>query len=177
LEARLAQVETQLISDSKQAASAHTTALLGGQTDWNNLGMDMNLDLDDDGLLDPSYDISQPGFGFSTPAPAMPIDDFGSFDLIGLGLQEPLPPQQMMDELHHIYFEKHHPTIPMMHRLQYFASLDRAPHMRPPVCLRYAMWTMAASLCSEKYSSFEGILYERARRYIQDAEMKASPFQ
>jgi hypothetical protein len=176
LEARLAQVETQLISESKQTASAHTTALPGGQTDWNNLGIDMNLDLDDDGLLDPSFDISQPGFGFSTPAPTIPIDGFGSFDLIGLGLQEPLPPQQMMDELHHIYFEKHHPTVPMMHKLRYYASLDRAPHMRPPVCLRYAMWTTAASLCPEKYSSFEGILYERARRYIQDAEMKVSPF-
>jgi hypothetical protein len=33
------------------------------------------------------------------------------------------------------------------------------------------MWAVAASV-SENYSSFEGILYERARRYIQDAEMK-----
>jgi hypothetical protein len=36
------------------------------------------------------------------------------------------------------------------------------------------MWAIAASL-SEKYSAFEDILYERARRYIQDAEMKVSP--
>ncbi len=61
-----------------------------------------------------------------------------------------------------------------MHKLRYYASLDRAPHMRPPICLRYAMWAIAASL-SEKYSAFEDILYERARRYIQDAEMKVSP--
>ncbi len=61
--------------------------------------------------------------------------------------------------------------MPMIHKLRYFASLDRAPHMRPPICLRYAMWAVAASV-SENYSSFEGILYERARRYIQDAEMK-----
>jgi hypothetical protein len=36
------------------------------------------------------------------------------------------------------------------------------------------MWTMAASL-SDKYSSFEAIFYERARRYLQDAEMKVRP--
>ncbi|KAE9367686.1 hypothetical protein N431DRAFT_444787 [Stipitochalara longipes BDJ] len=173
LEARLAQVETQLITESKQTASVQTTSIPGGEMDWNAIGMDMNLDLDleDDGLLDPSFDISQPGLDFSVPAPTMPTDYFGSYELIGLGLQEALPPQDIMDELHHIYFEKHHPTMPMIHKLRYYASLDRAPHMRPPICLRYAMWTVAASL-SDKYSSFEDIFYERARRYLQDAEMK-----
>ena len=173
MEARLAQVETQLISESKQSASAQTTSIPGGELDWTGIGMDMDMDLDleDDGLLDPSFDISQPGLGFSVPAPAMPTDYFGSHELIGLGLQEPLPPQDVMDELHHIYFEKHHKTMPMIHKLRYYASLDRAPHMRPPICLRYAMWTIAASL-ADKYSYFEDIFYERARRYLQDAEMK-----
>jgi hypothetical protein len=144
--------------------------------DWNSIGMGMNLDLelDDDGLLDPPFDISQPVLGFSATAPTMPTDYFGSYELIGLGLQEPLPPQDMMDELHTIYFEKYHRTMPMMHKLRYYASLDRAPHMRPPICLRYAMWTVAASL-SDKYSSFEAIFYERTRRYLQDAEMKVKP--
>jgi Fungal Zn(2)-Cys(6) binuclear cluster domain len=176
LEARLAQVETQLISESKQTATTQTTLIPGAKMDWNSIGMSMNLDpeLDDDGLLDPSFDISQPGLGFSAPAPTMPTDYFGSYELIGLGLQEPLPPQDMMDELHTIYFEKYHRTMPMMHKLRYYASLDRAPHMRPPICLRYAMWTVAASL-SDKYSSFEAIFYERARRYLQDAEMKVRP--
>jgi hypothetical protein len=140
------------------------------------MDMNLDLDLDDDGLLDPSFDISQPGLGFSAPAPNMPTDYFGSYELIGLGVQEPLPPQDMMDELHHIYFEKHHRTMPMIHKLRYYASLDRAPLMRPPICLRYAMWTVAATL-SDKYSSFEPIFYERARRYLQDAEMKVSFFE
>lgn len=34
------------------------------------------------------------------------------------------------------------------------------------------MWTMAASLDDEKYSSIESILYERTRKYMQDEEMK-----
>ena len=173
LEARLAQVETQLISESKQNITSQTTSIPGGETDWDSLGMDMNLDLDLDnnGLLEPSFDISQHGLGFSAPAPTMHNDYSGSYELIALGLQEPLPPQEMMDELHHIYFSKHHPTMPMIHKLRYYASLDRAPHMRPPVSLRYAIWTVAASI-TEKYSSFEPIFYERARRYLQDAEMK-----
>jgi hypothetical protein len=35
------------------------------------------------------------------------------------------------------------------------------------------MWAMAASL-SDKYKSYEDILYERARKYIDAAEMKVS---
>ena len=45
--------------------------------------------------------------------------------------------------------------------------------MRPPICFRYAMWTVAASL-SEKYTCYEDILYERARKYAEAAEMKGS---
>lgn len=61
--------------------------------------------------------------------------------------------------------------MPMIHQVRFFASLDRAPHMRPPVCLLYAIWTVAASM-SDEYSCYEDIFYERARRYIQAAEMK-----
>jgi hypothetical protein len=61
--------------------------------------------------------------------------------------------------------------MPIMHKYRYYASLDRAPHMRPPICLRYAIWTMAASV-SDKYMCFEDVLYERTRRYLQMDEMK-----
>jgi hypothetical protein len=63
--------------------------------------------------------------------------------------------------------------MPLIHKYRYYASLDLAPHMRPPVCLRYAMWTMAASL-SDKYTHYEDILYRRSRKYIEAAEMKVS---
>jgi hypothetical protein len=43
LEARLAQVETQLISESKQNASAQTTSIPSGDMDWNGIGMDMTM--------------------------------------------------------------------------------------------------------------------------------------
>lgn len=43
-----------------------------------------------------------------------------------------------------LYFRKIHPTAPMLHKARFYKSLNYAPHMRPPVCLRYAMWTLAA---------------------------------
>jgi len=43
--------------------------------------------------------------------------------------------------------------------------------MRPPVCLRYAIWTLAASN-SVKYNHLANLFYRRARKYVEDAELK-----
>lgn len=51
------------------------------------------------------------------------------------------------------------------------SALNLPAHMQPPVCLRYALWATAASV-SEKFHQYEDVLYERARKYIHDAEMK-----
>ncbi|KAK3088945.1 hypothetical protein LTR53_019879, partial [Teratosphaeriaceae sp. CCFEE 6253] len=66
--------------------------------------------------------------------------------MIGLGLDEPLPNQDVVNDLNTIYFDKIHPSIPMIHRPRYYAAMNLAPHMRPPVCLRYAMWANAAAV-------------------------------
>lgn len=71
---------------------------------------------------------------------AAPMDDFGfnanmgmpvnnmpgnfTWEMIGLGLEEPLPPQETIDELHQIYFEKVHPSMPMIHRYRYLAAMN-----------------------------------------------------
>ena len=49
--------------------------------------------------------------------------------------------------------------------------MNLAPHMRPPVCLRYAMWCIAA-LASERYYDHQEIFYRRARKYAESDEMK-----
>ena len=64
------------------------------------------------------------GFGASM---AMPINDVaGNFtwEMIGLGLEEPLPPQETIDEMHQLYFEKVHPSLPMIHRYRYLAAMN-----------------------------------------------------
>ncbi|KAK6078654.1 binuclear zinc transcription factor [Seiridium cupressi] len=63
-----------------------------------------------------------------------------TWEMIGLGLEEPLPPQETIDEL--------------------------APNQRPPVCLRYAIWTNACSVV-DKYADLRDLFYQRARKYIE----------
>jgi hypothetical protein len=45
--------------------------------------------------------------------------------------------------------------------------------MQPPICLRYAIWAQGASV-SDDYKQYEEVLYERARKYVEQAEMKVS---
>ncbi|EED24272.1 C6 transcription factor Prf, putative [Talaromyces stipitatus ATCC 10500] len=99
------------------------------------------------------------------------LDAESSWEVLSLGLEEPLPTQDVMDELFDIFFQKIHPSHPMIHRPRFFTSMSLAPHMRPPVCLRYIMWALAASI-TPKYSFLEEHLYARARKYIHLDEMK-----
>ncbi|KAB5580809.1 fungal-specific transcription factor domain-containing protein [Coniochaeta sp. 2T2.1] len=128
-----------------------------------------------------SRDMDRWNFNGESPQNA-PIDDFnfnsnlslgvnpmdGNFtwEMIGLGLEEPLPPQETIDELHQIYFEKIHPSVPMIHKYRYLAAMNLAPNQRPPVCLRYAMWTQACSV-TDKYADLKDLFYQRARKYVE----------
>jgi hypothetical protein len=47
-----------------------------------------------------------------------------TWEMIGLGLEEPLPTQETIDELHQIYFEKVHPSVPMIHKYRYLAAMN-----------------------------------------------------
>lgn len=73
----------------------------------------------------------------------MGIDDNTfTWEMIGLGLEEPLPPQDTIDDLyvvnpfkclrtrayivsrHQIYFDKIHPSLPMIHKYRYLAAMN-----------------------------------------------------
>ncbi|WPG99587.1 Hypothetical protein R9X50_00240500 [Acrodontium crateriforme] len=100
-----------------------------------------------------------------------PAEDSFPWEMIGLGLDEPLPTQDVVNELDQAYFDKCHPSLPMVHRPRYYAAMNLPPHMRPPICLRYAMWCMAASV-TDKYEAMQDHFYQRARKYIQQDEMR-----
>ncbi|OLN92888.1 putative transcriptional regulatory protein C530.05-like protein 13 [Colletotrichum chlorophyti] len=105
---------------------------------------------------------------------SIPMDNAGSnftWEMIGLGLEEPLPPQETIDELHQIYFEKIHPSIPMIHKYRYLTAMNLAPNQRPPVALRYAIWTHACSI-TEKYIDLKDLFYQRARKYMEADSIK-----
>ncbi|KAM0723098.1 hypothetical protein Q7P37_001298 [Cladosporium fusiforme] len=101
----------------------------------------------------------------------MPQEDDFPWEMIGLGLEEPLPPQDAIDELTQAFFDKIHPSGPMIHRARFYAAMHLAPHARPPICLRYAMWANAAAV-TEKYDGLQEHFYQRARKYIQQDEMR-----
>ncbi|KAM7219860.1 transcriptional activator protein acu-15 [Rhypophila decipiens] len=96
-------------------------------------------------------------------------------ELMGLGRFEALPPDQMIEELHDIFFESGHPILPlrgMIHKNRYIQAFYSAPHKRPPMCLQYAIWTMGASN-HEKYRRYHPVFYRRARQYLETDELKA----
>lgn len=82
------------------AASFEPLATFNTEPDWNAMNLDVNMRMDsgDSGMgngLDMTPDI------FEMPKdPINPNGDFFSQELLALGLQEPLPPQDVMDELY-----------------------------------------------------------------------------
>ena len=76
----------------------------------------------------------------------MGMDNSFTWEMIGLGLEEPLPPQETIDELyvgprlrpstcrvahtplisrrHQIFFDKVHPSLPMIHKYRYLAAMN-----------------------------------------------------
>ncbi|KAE8151866.1 fungal-specific transcription factor domain-containing protein [Aspergillus avenaceus] len=169
LEARLAQVETLLKTQEvnttvNQGNDFNITAPITGMAEASHtFGMES--------LSPPEVDLNnmQSSQAFMTPG----VDRTGNFgwDMISLGLEEPLPSRDVIDELNQIYFEKIHPYIPILHRPRHLAAMNLPPNIRPPICLQYITWSQAASV-SEKYSNLHALFYQRARKYAELDEMK-----
>jgi hypothetical protein len=58
----------------------------------------------------------------------------------------------------------------MIHQYRFLAALNLSPNTRPPIALRYAMWTLAASITT-RYQTLHEHFYTRARKYAELAEM------
>ncbi|KAJ5935424.1 hypothetical protein N7466_004971 [Penicillium verhagenii] len=185
LEARLAQVETLLKGQDSDSAprtsppqpQEHT--FNGAFQDEPGLALpDLSILENDMGSAIPpvanSLDASQPSqFNFPDTNINIPnnISSDSQWNLISLGLEEPLPAPDVIDELETIFFEKIYPMMPIIHRPRYFASLNLGLNLRPPICLRYIMWCHAASV-TDKYFFLHTHFYQRARKYAETDEMK-----
>ncbi|KAI1327890.1 hypothetical protein F5Y16DRAFT_182741 [Xylariaceae sp. FL0255] len=118
-------------------------------------------------------DTPQAFSGTSTnpPDPDTSSNMFGG-ELLDLGgILEPLPPFEVMEELNQIFFERQHQFAPVIHPARYLQAFYSAPHMKPPLCLQYAIWGLASHAHS-KYHEYWKIFYTRARRYAEVDEMK-----
>ncbi|KAL1878702.1 hypothetical protein Daus18300_001977 [Diaporthe australafricana] len=184
LEERLKQVETLLKTQDppaapKPAAPVAPPAAVNSDPKVNDsLSTPATLTVNDPSInLAAGGDMDQWNFnGDNSPHPqaagdtfdfnAIPIQNSFTWEMIGLGLEEPLPPQESIDEFHQLYFEKVHPSMPMIHKYRYLAAMNLAPNQRPPVCLRYAIWTLACSV-ADKFADMRDLFYQRARKYVE----------
>ncbi|PNS19846.1 hypothetical protein CAC42_7813 [Sphaceloma murrayae] len=153
------QVETLLKSGDvpAQAAPANRRASSRNSSDHLN---DVNLS----DAFSISHASRQAGKNMTPNAPPQA-------ELMNLDLEEPLPTQDVIDDLNRAYFEKVHPVAPLIHPGRYFAAMSLDPHQRPPICLRYAMWATAASVV-DKYQDLQEHFYQRSRKYIERDEMR-----
>ncbi|KAG0649833.1 Citrinin biosynthesis transcriptional activator ctnR [Hyphodiscus hymeniophilus] len=186
LEERLKQVETLLKTQDPPATTPESAPTSFGSA-TSGIGL-RTVPAADFSIPTPSMGIvNDERWRFNGESPQPPLDDMSfptdinmgmglddstfTWEMIGLGLEEPLPPQESIDELHQIYFDKIHPSVPMMHKYRYLAAMNLAPNQRPPVALRYAMWTLAASV-TEKFMDLKDHFYQRARKYMEGDYMK-----
>lgn len=65
-----------------------------------------------------------------------------------------------------LLFTKIYPSLPIIHRARFMANTNTTP-----LCLRYAMWTLAAS-SSDKHDGLQGGFYQRSRRHAEGDEMR-----
>ena len=63
--------------------------------------------------------------------------------------------------------------MPVIHKDRYLRAFYSPPHMRPPMCLQYAIWSLAAN-GHEKYGCYYDALYRRARQYLEADELKGT---
>ncbi|KAH1627859.1 hypothetical protein KXX21_001015 [Aspergillus fumigatus] len=175
LEARLAQVENLLRTQEPSAAQTqenHNHNPASNENEMTNLPDVPLLPTDLNTSLSPPQPIveHQPLSQAYLPSELHTGGNFG-WDMLGLGLEEPLPTQDVIDELNQIYFDKVHPSLPFLHRPRHLAAMNLAYNIRPAVCLQYMTWCHAASV-SDKYSNLHALFYQRARKYAELDEMK-----
>ncbi|KAI2636407.1 fungal-specific transcription factor domain-containing protein [Hypomontagnella submonticulosa] len=179
LEERLAQVEVLL----KEAGQNRGLPVLGKTAGLQST----EVPLTEDALFQ-GADFAGPPFSFDNVPPFSFQDPTTSFseensneqsqegpplnELMDLGgIFESLPPFEVMEDLNRLFFDRQQHLIPIIHPSRYLQSFYSPPHMKPPMCLQYAIWALA-SHGHPKYGPYHDIFYRRARQYADSDEMK-----
>lgn len=72
-----------------------------------------------------------------------------------------------------VFFHNQYRMIPIIHPGKYLQSFYGPLLRRPPMCLRYAIWALAAT-GSTKFDEYHDVFYRRSRAYIEADMMKVS---
>lgn len=185
LEARLAQVEVLL----KEAGEKNARSSQGNNAE--PVDVQSSETPATENVIFEGLDFTAPEFTYDDGAqflfqpdavPSFPAGNFGGQDqgstpmngsLIDLGgVYERLPPFEVMEDLNRIFFDSQKHLIPIIHQTRYLQAFYSPPHMKPPMCLQYAIWALAAH-GHTKYNSYHDIFYRRSRHYIDVDEMKS----
>ncbi|KAJ8120149.1 hypothetical protein ONZ43_g3070 [Nemania bipapillata] len=78
-----------------------------------------------------------------------------------------------MEDLNRLFFQRQQQFAPIVHPSRYLQAFYSAPHMKPPMCLQYAIWALACNGDS-KYHAYHDVFYRRARQYADIDEMKGN---
>ncbi|KAF4992996.1 hypothetical protein FGRMN_6800 [Fusarium graminum] len=173
LEARLTQVEDYLKEVNKNSSEEKTD----GDSPDHPTQSDINLlDVDFSSALPHTInDFSDVNFSSFTPPDFVQQSHDSNIpfnaQLMSMGMSEPLPPDNVMEELNSIFFQQQHRLIPIIHPGRYLQSIYGPLSRRPPMCLRYAIWALAAA-GNAKYDEFHEIFYRRSRQYVEADMMK-----
>ncbi|KAF8854633.1 hypothetical protein BDZ45DRAFT_656400 [Acephala macrosclerotiorum] len=95
-----------------------------------------------------------------------PPGDESLWAMIELGVEEPLPTQEAIDELTQIYFTKIHPSAPIVHQPRFSAP-------KPPPSLRYAIFAHAACI-TPSYHFLHSDFHTLALKYANQCEVSAT---
>ncbi|KAI0138706.1 fungal-specific transcription factor domain-containing protein [Hypoxylon sp. NC0597] len=77
----------------------------------------------------------------------------------------------MQAELNQLYFDRVHSFAPVLHQRRYFSLARNIAKTEAQSCLRYAMWTLAASV-SAHYQNIGDSLYRYTRRSLESLDSK-----
>ncbi|KAL7626110.1 hypothetical protein AAE478_002880 [Parahypoxylon ruwenzoriense] len=94
------------------------------------------------------------------------LDGINISNLMQADLAAPNPPSR--DQL---YFDRVHTFAPVLHQRRYFSWARSMAKTEAQSCLRYAMWTLAASV-SAHYQSIGDSLYRYTRRALERLDSK-----
>lgn len=166
LEARLAQVEGMLKDiNGKEPSQGSTEDLEPSDGGFANFSLDPT-----DRLPSLAPDVAANPF-LEAGAGSHNGDHQKESQLIGLGMTEALPPFEVMEDLHKIFFATAYHMAPVVHSGRYLSAFYGDPLRRPAMCLQNAIWALA-SLGHSKYDAHADIFYRRARHYIHADEMR-----
>ncbi|KAK3348734.1 binuclear zinc transcription factor [Lasiosphaeria hispida] len=159
LEGKMEEIQSGLLPEIPMLPSTEFPAMLN----WGQF--EMELDTDDAGRVS-VQDAAAGRRSFHEQQEHHVHGQLNNLDVF----EQLLQPQQIED-LTGIYFDELHHTMPMLQKSRYLASLRLPQHVRPSMCLQYAVMALAAAV-SDAHSSMAMPLYQLARTNAESDEMK-----